>query len=333
MNKDVHSVSPATSPVFVVGMNGSGTTMLGDCLGHHPDLYMLPHESYVLPHFIYHLKSYGDLSTLPARRRLADALGRSKAYWAVNRGNPVRLDDDALAQPGFAGVVNGLYGYLAAQKGKTRWGDVTPMHLQHMELLVRHFPDAKFVHIYRDGREAAQSFHRRWRQEPRRTIYRWKKIVELGHEQGARLGPSQYKEVCYEALTDRPDKHMQEICKFLDLSFDPNVLSSSMRYIDASIGVGSGGILRNSNKWRDYFSATQVWELENIAGKFLDELGYAVETVPGDNNPTPWHLRTWMVKDKLNVTLCQFRRYGLGYANVFIRRIRDSIRQTITNKY
>ena len=30
------------SPVFVVGMNGSGTTMLADSLGRHPELYYAP---------------------------------------------------------------------------------------------------------------------------------------------------------------------------------------------------------------------------------------------------------------------------------------------------
>ncbi|MGH8607377.1 MAG: sulfotransferase, partial [Gammaproteobacteria bacterium] len=51
----------ATGPVFLVGMNGSGTTMLLHSLGNHPDLYGCKRETRVLPHFIAHLHRYGTL--------------------------------------------------------------------------------------------------------------------------------------------------------------------------------------------------------------------------------------------------------------------------------
>ena len=38
-----------SAPVFVVGMNGSGTTMLLDCLGRHPDLYAFPRKRGLSP--------------------------------------------------------------------------------------------------------------------------------------------------------------------------------------------------------------------------------------------------------------------------------------------
>lgn len=37
-------------PIFVVGMNGSGTTMLAESLGRHPEIYSMPQESKVLPY-------------------------------------------------------------------------------------------------------------------------------------------------------------------------------------------------------------------------------------------------------------------------------------------
>ena len=78
-------------PVFVVGHNGSGTTMLADCLGHHPDLYIFPFETRVLPHFIRKLARYGDLSDVHARQALADDIGKCRAYWKANGRRPVRL--------------------------------------------------------------------------------------------------------------------------------------------------------------------------------------------------------------------------------------------------
>ena len=49
MIEDVPRINSFAPPVFIVGMNGSGTTMLADSLGKHPDLYMFPNEAKVLP--------------------------------------------------------------------------------------------------------------------------------------------------------------------------------------------------------------------------------------------------------------------------------------------
>src|SRR4029078_3287770 len=51
-----------------------------------------------------------------------------------------------------------VYAVYAEERGKERWGDKTPMDMQNLHLLERLFPDALFVHLIRDGRDAATSF-------------------------------------------------------------------------------------------------------------------------------------------------------------------------------
>src|SRR4051812_16773876 len=55
-------------------------------------------------------------------------------------------------------AIGAVYAVYAAQHGKPRWGDKTPMYMQNLRLLERLFPDALFVHLIRDGRDAALSF-------------------------------------------------------------------------------------------------------------------------------------------------------------------------------
>ena len=45
-----------------------------------------------------------------------------------------------------------------SEAGKPRWGDKTPMYMRHLGLLESLFPDARYVHLIRDGRDAALSF-------------------------------------------------------------------------------------------------------------------------------------------------------------------------------
>ena len=48
-------------PVFVVGMNGSGTTMMLDSLGRHPELYGFPSETQMMPYIISQAPKFRDL--------------------------------------------------------------------------------------------------------------------------------------------------------------------------------------------------------------------------------------------------------------------------------
>lgn len=316
-------------PVFIVGMNGSGTTMLADSLGRHPELYMLPLESKVLPYFIQKSDKYGDLRTLENRRRLADELGRCKAYWQANGQKNVLVPVEYLDNEGMAGVIDGLYRQFAAREGKVRWGDKSPINTIHISELAGLFPAAQFIHIVRDGRDAAQSFHRRWGYDPLHTITRWKNTVRMGQQQGLALGRERYIEVKYELLTANPEDEMHHICKFLGLRFDPVVLQSSMRYVASdNAKANSGEIIKNSDKWQSYFSHRQIQDMERISGKALASFGYSVDCL-GDISPGVLKSKYWLLKDGIASTTSFFRVYGLKAFPMYMRRIRDVVKQIV----
>jgi hypothetical protein len=338
LKKDqIKKLNAGLGPVFIVGMNGSGTTMLVDSLGNHPDLYVFPQESLVLPYFISRISSFGDLSKSSGRRKLADALGKSWAFWFVNNRKKVILKDSELNQPGFSGVVDSMFKHFAASQGKLRWGEKSPMYLQHIGILATYFPNAKFIHIYRDGRDVAQSIHRRYMKDPRWTIYRWKKILKMGRDQGQKIGSSRYMEVRYETLTADPKNQLHQVCKFLDLQYHPFLFKASYRHIDRDQKIEN--IVPNSNKWRKYFNENQILKLELIAGDYLKEMGYSISTVPASIvNPTGSQLFWWEFNDRFKSTWNLFKKRGGIYSAIkyfprFSRKALHAIRQKYTNKY
>ncbi len=306
--------------------------MLADSLGMHPDLYIFPEETRLLPHIIQQLDEFGDLNEAAARLALAKKLGTCKAYWHANDKRPVVLPAEVLQRSGFDGVVDALYAHFAAREGKRRWGDKTPMYLQHMNTLAHYLPDARFVHIYRDGRDAAQSFHRRWGYEPRRTIYRWKKALVDARDQGRELGAQRYFELRYEDVTADPEFWMRKVCAFLALEFHDNTLCSPMRYMEPG-RAGERKIIRNSGKWARYFSIREVRALEAIAGALLRELGYGVISAAGDANPSAVQLALWKYKDRLSASRAHFKDYGIRSAGMFLRKACESLIQAGTNRY
>ena len=67
-----------SAPVFVVGMNGSGTTMLLDSLGRHPALYAFPKETRLIPYLMSRVSTYGDLTVDANFQRLVGRRARAR---------------------------------------------------------------------------------------------------------------------------------------------------------------------------------------------------------------------------------------------------------------
>jgi len=298
--------SPATDagPVFVVGMNGSGTTMLLDCLGRHPALYAFPKETRLIPYLMSRVGVFGDLSNDANFERLWDEVRNLGVFRLANGDQPVPVPADWRDHSrSLAAVLDGVFRYFAAREGKRRWCEKTPQHAQHLLALAELFPNAKFIQVIRDGRDCAASFHRRWRRQPDLTMYRWKKVVATGQTQGQRLGEGRYLETRYEDLTAEPESSLRRICDFLELRFDNAVLESAQPYMQAGTGDSGRGLKRNSGKWQSYFTARVQQRLEQIAGRTLAQCGYATHFPDADADPTAWRRRYWAGAESL-------RQYG-----------------------
>jgi hypothetical protein len=285
-------------------MNGSGTTMLMDSLSNHSELYAFPRETRLLPYFMARLSSYGPLEVEANFRKLFDDFRNVSHFRRTNGGKPVPLPERWQSmERSLATVVDQVYRYFAANDGKPVWCEKTPMNVLHIQALSELFPDAKFVHIIRDARDSAASFHRRWRFNPFRTAYRWKHAVSEGRRQGAAL-PGRYLELRYEDVTRDPERWMRAIAQFLGIPFESAMLESSQPYLGADARTADSkasteGIVENSGNWARYFSARDVARLERICGKLLYELGYAVTDRTGDTSPSRLSLQYWLIRDLL----------------------------------
>jgi hypothetical protein len=292
-------------PVFVVGMNGSGTSMLLDSLGLHPKLYALPDETHMMPYIIQHSDRFGDLNVDDNFREYWQfAIDQMPALQRFNSGVKPDIPTNWQTYPRtVAGVFDGLFSCFAAKQGKRRWCEKTPDHVQHMRGFSAIFPQARFIHIIRDGREVACSINRRQHRNPELIIYRWKKLVEMGRGEGAKL-LDKYLEVRYEDMTSDPRREMAKLCRFLEVEFDEQVLLSRMPEspVRKELSRGEiGKISENPLKWPAYFDAKTVRQLEQVGGRMLHNLGYRVQTVAGDRNPSWIQQRIWRANDFLRL--------------------------------
>jgi len=279
-------------------MNGSGTTMLLDCLGHHPALYAFPKETRLIPYLIARQGTYGDLNVDAHFERLWEDVRNLPVFRETNANMPVPIPTDWREGPRtLAAILDAVFSYFAAGQGKRRWCEKTPQHVQHLLALAELFPAARFVHVIRDGRDCAVSFHRRWLRQPELTIFRWKNVVNIGRQQGRQLGEGRYMEIRYEDLTAEPESSLRAICRFLGLPFAAATLESSRPYLQAGPADSERGLQRNSGNWQRYFSARTQDRLERIAGKALSECGYATRYPTSNADISSLERKYWAFMD------------------------------------
>jgi hypothetical protein len=285
------------SAPFVVGVTRSGTTLLRLMLDAHPQL-AIPPETHFLPDLI---AAAGERGASP--ESLAEVIVGDR-HWG-----DFDLDADELrrrvgalesADPGEAART--FYRLYAEREGKPRWGDKTPQYLKSMASIQAVIPEARFVHLIRDGRDAALSRATRVLKDPppqADVARRWKKRVLRAREDAAKL--DHYLEARYEDLVTDPEATLRRICEFLDLEFDPAMLTYHERAEERlgemarDLPERPGQPLRPADhrleahaltkepprsdrvaRWRTQMSEDDQAAWAETAGDLLAELGYEV---------------------------------------------------------
>ncbi len=294
-------------PIFVIGFNGSGTTMLAEALGRHPAVYAFPGETRLIPHFLDEAARRGGLDDDDRFLALWQEILRSvPAFRRLGSGVPPLPPAWRTTERTAAAIFDAIFSALAADAGKTRWCEKSPQNLQHLRTLAAAFPDARIVHLVRDGRDCAASLHRRWRRTPELIVARWRESVADARAQGPLFG-DRYREVRYEDLTADPRLVLAGLLDFLGLEFSEDVLVSSRPQSEHEGEFG--GIEANSGKWRSYFSEATALRLDRIAGPFLDEVGYPRLThAPVAETPGRLALALWRGADFVRALWLQRQR-------------------------
>ena len=278
------------APLLILGVRRSGTTLLRVMLDRNPEL-AVPDESYFIPQLAdRHAGKIDPDAFVDDLRRLPTLL-----EWGVDARDVRRR-----LRPGMpvGDAIGAVFESYAAAQGKPRWGDKTPMYMRHLTLLERLFPEARYVHLIRDGRDAALSFlqmpdgvvTKTWAHPTTAAGFacQWRTEVEAAQALGSRVGVGRYLEVRYEDLVESPELHLKGITDFAELSYDPGMLGYAGQ-VDLTGKPHQQSLVRpptpGLRNWRRDLGGKDVEAFEAVAGKLLQSLGYELAT-PGRPTPT-----------------------------------------------
>lgn len=283
------STDPRNGPIFVIGANRSGTTLLRLMLNAHSRI-AVPEE------LLYFRSEYGGVSVKQwAAPGLSEAAFTKLArefvdnvvalHPELDRDELLRsiLDcpDRSLRQP-YETVLN----QWVRLQGKARWGEKTPGNLFYVDVLVDMFPDATFLYVVRDPRAGVASMQRAdfFPEDAIFNALTRRKHACVGMDLLHRhVAPDRWTTIRYEDLVTFPEATLRHVCSVVGERYEPQMLQyhqNAESYMKAkavstfNATATQPVTTRKMDAWRGVLTLDQVAVVERICGEEMDTHGY-----------------------------------------------------------
>jgi hypothetical protein len=311
-NRRLHGRSEPKFPApFVVGVGRSGTTLLRMMLDAHPELAIPPETHFINPF----IQASGRVRFGPktaCRTIVHDERRRWNDFGLAEEDLLERFE--AIERFNTTDALRAFFELYASKHGKPRWGDKTPDYVRKMKKIQKTLPEARFIHVIRDGRDAGLSQKsrvlRRGRKPapPREMARRWRKRILKAQEDSAEI--QHYIEVRYEDLVADTEAVLRRVCEHVELEYDPAMLryyeraEERLQEMAGALPAKKGRAEREAGErvaahalttkppdparlhvWKREMTEAENAEFEEAAGYLLDELGY--ETTSARDNWVP----------------------------------------------
>jgi protein-tyrosine sulfotransferase len=253
--------------VFIGGCGRSGTTLFKELLNRHSRCACGPETSlFGLPFNIENIAAPWDIDTAHLKEM------RSAS------SNLIEFADRFACE-------------FLSEEGKSRWVEKTPNNVRAIDRLLTWYPQGRFIHVVRDGRDVVCSL----RNHPRERIVDGKIVpmkidnpVELSAERWLKdtmMGLAfkdhpRCLEVRYEALVTDPEAELKRVCAFIGENYE-----SAMMAQTTHAEQRSGQNLNNERasrsisaksveRWKTDLTSSERQSFIDVAGELLITLGY-----------------------------------------------------------
>ena len=267
-------------PIFVAGLERSGTSLIFALLASHPNIAMTRRTN-LWTHFY---GQYGDLADDANLDRCLDMMMR---YRRLQILEPDRDQLEAAFRSGprtYAELFARLEEQYAARLGKPRWGDKSLNTERYTDAIVAAYPDARIVHMLRDPRDRYASSKTRW--QGRRGgvgagTAEWLSSARTAARNTERY-PRHVRVLRYEDLATDPKRWLRSVCDFIDEPFTPEMLTLDGAPVfrdkgaNSSYGARQAGTISADSigRFRRVLSATDIEFIQVVAADEMARFGY-----------------------------------------------------------
>ena len=260
-----------TRPVFLVGAERSGTTMLRLMLNANPHIaWQCEFHTAIEPLVGHPLHPGGD--GWPD----ADAYRLSLSSDGIFHRSGLHVPVDATSEEILRGFPRQVW------QRKEPKPDVVGITCHRFYDVLDHlWPESRFVHVVRDPREVAASWLKLgWAGHVWFAADHWLEAEELWEKVKPTIAEDRRHEIIFEELIFEPERVLSDLCAFLGVPYSPAMLE----YHESSTYKPVSG--RVSGKWRNKITPAQAALLDTKLGRWLDQYGHG-RALPVDQVPPP----------------------------------------------
>jgi hypothetical protein len=241
------NLSQKNWPVFLLGTQRSGTTLLTRILSAHPQIYI--QNELELPN-VFNEENTTDNVIQNIKKEIEQTHGLS-------------IDD------------------MLAQEDTKIWGLKDPQLTEHIDVLRNFLPHSKFIIIVRDGRGVANSYiENKWGlgTNAYTGAERWKREVEQ-QMNFMNEYPDNFLFIRFEDMVKDLKTTMISVCKHLELPFDEAMLEYNKKASYYEVKPENKNTFKKpdiklAEKWANKLTKHQINVVEHVAGDLLSQLNY-----------------------------------------------------------
>lgn len=283
-------------PIFIIGNPRSGTSLLRLMLTCHSSI-IIPPESHF---FLWLEERYCNWDFKNKLDLFLNDLYNSTKFetWKLKREDLKSFLIESKAES-YEAIISNIYlfyGIFHNKENITYWGDKNKLWKEKLPKIIKYYPKAKFIHLVRDGRDVACSF-KELSKNKSASIYAPKlpnEISEIADRWNLNLDSIlrflngeekiNFHTLRYEDLIMETEKELINICNYLELPFDHNMINyvelnkrevyEPIEFLDWKAKLKSLPDKSNIGKYKNALSPEELEIFEKIAKTNLKRFNY-----------------------------------------------------------
>ena len=275
-------------PIFIIGTQRSGSNLLRLMLNQLPEI-VAPHPPHIMQRMMPLVKNYGDLGDDRNFYDLVDDICQLVELNPV-KWEGVILDRNFILshckKRSVMAIQEVVYDLIRDKWGGKDWCCKSMENVKYLSEIEGHIGErAKYIYLYRDGRDVAVSFTKAVVGEKHYYYLAkdWAATQEIAMEFGSTVGTGRFYAIRYEELIANTEATMQGLCEFLNIPYS-NTMFDFYKSIEAKRAAESSKlwgnvtnpvVKTNSRKFLTEAAEENIRIFESVAGHVLDMLGYS----------------------------------------------------------
>ncbi|MCJ7519124.1 MAG: sulfotransferase [Anaerolineaceae bacterium] len=280
------SGSLSCAPMFIISSGRSGTTLMRSMLVASGNV-AIPAETQIIHALAVKFPLLFGLGWEGLTRAIIADFESHPNFplWESNLTTAYRKTADLpRKERSLARIIDEVYMTYASEKfpNAKLWGDQSPIHTFALPYIHKVFPNARYMHLLRDGRDVVSSMVKRHGDDYLyEAVYRWKTSIKRINAFIKKIPPEQYLEVRYEDLVQHPEDTLIRVSRFLGIEYTSKMLdywklpsTIEHKYKTFHVNLGKPVFPTSIGKWKERLNEEQQSYILKQITPELKSLGY-----------------------------------------------------------